>query len=174
MVACSRCRGCCRFVSCGIALPSLHDDPARLEAYPDHKRCRAHGLTGFIARRQAGGLLLRLKLPWRTGSLYQTGCGRPADPFDLRWRRQHDAGFFAGRQHNCFSIKPGWRRHLFEIPAFGGEARLLARDGLNPRFSPDGSQVAYWIGAKEFPRQYPEAARSGWSLQPEGNRGELG
>jgi serine/threonine protein kinase len=36
---------------------------------------------------------------------------------------------------------------IYEIPAFGGEARLLARDGLNPKFSPDGSQVAYWIGA---------------------------
>jgi Tol biopolymer transport system component/DNA-binding winged helix-turn-helix (wHTH) protein len=35
---------------------------------------------------------------------------------------------------------------IYEIPAFGGEARLLAREGLNPKFSPDGSQVAYWIG----------------------------
>jgi eukaryotic-like serine/threonine-protein kinase len=35
---------------------------------------------------------------------------------------------------------------IYEIPAFGGEMRLLARHGLNPRFSPDGSQVAYWIG----------------------------
>jgi eukaryotic-like serine/threonine-protein kinase len=36
---------------------------------------------------------------------------------------------------------------IFEIPAFGGEARLLARDGQNPKYSPDGSQVAYWVGA---------------------------
>ena len=36
---------------------------------------------------------------------------------------------------------------IYEIPAFGGEARLLARDGLNPKFSPDGLQVAYWVGA---------------------------
>lgn len=35
---------------------------------------------------------------------------------------------------------------IYEIPAFGGEMRLLARQGLNPRFSPDGSQVAYWVG----------------------------
>ncbi len=36
---------------------------------------------------------------------------------------------------------------IYEIPAFGGEARLLAREGLNPRYSPDGSQIAYWVGA---------------------------
>jgi len=35
---------------------------------------------------------------------------------------------------------------IYEIPAFGGDARLLARDGLNPKYSPDGSQVAYWVG----------------------------
>ena len=35
---------------------------------------------------------------------------------------------------------------IYEIPAFGGDARLLAREGLNPKFSPDGSQVAYWVG----------------------------
>ena len=34
----------------------------------------------------------------------------------------------------------------YEIPAFGGDARLLAREGLHPKFSPDGFQVAYWIG----------------------------
>ena len=35
---------------------------------------------------------------------------------------------------------------IFEIPAFGGDARLLAHDGWNPKFSPDGSHVAYWVG----------------------------
>ncbi|MGA7928128.1 MAG: protein kinase [Candidatus Sulfotelmatobacter sp.] len=28
---------------------------------------------------------------------------------------------------------------IYEIPAFGGDVRLLARDALNPKFSPDGS-----------------------------------
>ena len=36
---------------------------------------------------------------------------------------------------------------IYEVRTLGGELRLLAREGLNPRFSPDGSQVAYWVGA---------------------------
>jgi Tol biopolymer transport system component/DNA-binding winged helix-turn-helix (wHTH) protein len=44
---------------------------------------------------------------------------------------------------------------IYQIPAFGGEARLLAPDGLNPRFSPDGSQVAYWIGAENVSGMVP-------------------
>jgi Tol biopolymer transport system component len=36
---------------------------------------------------------------------------------------------------------------IYEIPTFGGQARLLAKHGMNPRFSPDGSQVAYWVGS---------------------------
>ena len=37
---------------------------------------------------------------------------------------------------------------IYEIPAFGGQSRLLARGGLRPRFSPDGSKVAYWTGSE--------------------------
>jgi serine/threonine protein kinase len=36
---------------------------------------------------------------------------------------------------------------IYEIPVFGGEPRLLVREGLNPKYSPDGSKVAYWVGA---------------------------
>lgn len=44
---------------------------------------------------------------------------------------------------------------IYIIPAFGGEARLLARHGLNPRFSPDGTQVAYWIGGPNVSAAVP-------------------
>jgi Tol biopolymer transport system component/DNA-binding winged helix-turn-helix (wHTH) protein len=52
---------------------------------------------------------------------------------------------------------------IYEMAAFGGEPRLVARDGLNPRYSPDGTQVAFWIGS---PSILPIVPRSGtvWVL----------
>ncbi len=35
---------------------------------------------------------------------------------------------------------------IYEVAAFGGEARLLVDRGLDPKYSPDGSEVAYWVG----------------------------
>jgi serine/threonine protein kinase len=35
---------------------------------------------------------------------------------------------------------------IYTISAFGGEPRLLAPQGQDPRFSPDGRYLAYWIG----------------------------
>ena len=35
---------------------------------------------------------------------------------------------------------------IYEIATFGGETRLLAREGLNPKYSPDGTNVAFWTG----------------------------
>ena len=44
---------------------------------------------------------------------------------------------------------------IYEMPALGGDARLIARDGFNPRFSPDGTQVAYWVGAQSVASSVP-------------------
>jgi Tol biopolymer transport system component/DNA-binding winged helix-turn-helix (wHTH) protein len=44
---------------------------------------------------------------------------------------------------------------IFEIPTLGGEARLLARAGLNPKYSPDGSQVVYWVGTEGIASAVP-------------------
>jgi Tol biopolymer transport system component/DNA-binding winged helix-turn-helix (wHTH) protein len=44
---------------------------------------------------------------------------------------------------------------IYEIPAFGGDSRLVARDGLHPRYSPDGSRVAYWVGAESVAAAVP-------------------
>lgn len=35
---------------------------------------------------------------------------------------------------------------LYVIPAIGGDANLVAKEGRDPRFSPDGKWVAYWVG----------------------------
>lgn len=35
---------------------------------------------------------------------------------------------------------------VYLVPAFGGTARLLIEGGKRPRFSPDGSSIAYWTG----------------------------
>ena len=35
---------------------------------------------------------------------------------------------------------------VYVVSALGGEERMIARYGRDPRFSPDGSQIAYWVG----------------------------
>lgn len=35
---------------------------------------------------------------------------------------------------------------IYEAPALGGEAALIAAGGHNPKFSPDGRWIAYWTG----------------------------
>lgn len=36
---------------------------------------------------------------------------------------------------------------VYVLPVAGGEPRLLAPDGRNPRFSPDGRSIVYWVGS---------------------------
>jgi eukaryotic-like serine/threonine-protein kinase len=35
---------------------------------------------------------------------------------------------------------------IYVVSTFGGEEKLVARQGRRPRFSPDGSKIAYWVG----------------------------
>jgi len=35
---------------------------------------------------------------------------------------------------------------VYAMSALGGEERLVAKLGRDPRFSPDGQWIAYWIG----------------------------
>ena len=36
---------------------------------------------------------------------------------------------------------------VYSVPALGGEAKLIVRDGEDPRFSPDAKWIAYWVGS---------------------------
>jgi len=58
---------------------------------------------------------------------------------------------------------------IYAIPAFGGDVRLLAANGLNPRFSPDGLRVAYWVGSETIA---PNAPASGtvWVVPASGGQ----
>jgi Tol biopolymer transport system component len=39
---------------------------------------------------------------------------------------------------------------IFLVPALGGQRTFLARGGYRPRFSPDGTHIAYWTGERMF------------------------
>ena len=48
---------------------------------------------------------------------------------------------------SCFG--PSGTAEGFITRVTGRGERLLARDGRNPRFSPDGGSVVYWIGDRD-------------------------
>ena len=137
-------------VAIAIAAGRLHAPKAPLAAWTVTGLTADAGLSGFPAlsrdgklvayasdRSQAGQLDLYIKRvaggqPIR---LTTDGAGNTAPDFSpdgskLVFRSNRDGG------------------GIFEIPAFGGDARLLARGGGNPKYSPDGSPVAYWTGAE--------------------------
>ncbi len=44
---------------------------------------------------------------------------------------------------------------IYAVPTFGGQPRLLAKEGQNPKISPDGSKVAYWVGGENVASAVP-------------------
>jgi len=58
---------------------------------------------------------------------------------------------------------------IYEIPAFGGQSRLVARGGFRPRYSPDGTKVAYWSGSEAIYETIPGTA-SVWVVRAEGGQ----
>jgi Tol biopolymer transport system component len=51
-------------------------------------------------------------------------------------------------------------RGIYVTPALGGDARLIAADGLRPRFSPDGRSIAFWTGVWLAPRGIGQVRRT--------------
>jgi Tol biopolymer transport system component len=80
----------------------------------------------WLQQVQAGGLPVRLT----------------DDPAD-----EHEASFSPDGSTIVFrSEKDGGG--IYRMAAVGGEPRLIAKGGRNPRFSPDGAQIAYWTGGR--------------------------
>src|ERR1035441_4387594 len=52
-------------------------------------------------------------------------------------------------RRSCFG-RTGTAGGVTRCPKLGGEVRFVVRDGLDPKFSPEGSQVAYWVGDPEI------------------------
>ena len=49
---------------------------------------------------------------------------------------------------------------VYVASTLGGAARLIARDGMKPRFSPDGRTIAFWTGPMLAPRSVGSVRRS--------------
>lgn len=60
---------------------------------------------------------------------------------------------------------------IYIVSVFGGEERLLVRNGRSPRFSPDGKSVAYWVGSPYFPTasSYVVASEGGTPMKIAGD-----
>lgn len=91
----------------------------------------------FASDREGGGNLDLWIVP-RSGGSPRRITTHPAD--------DHDAGFSPDGQTLAFrSERDGGG--IYTVPVNGGDAKLIARDGRHPRFSPDGGSIAYYTGA---------------------------
>jgi len=58
---------------------------------------------------------------------------------------------------------------IYAVSTIGGEPRLIAQKGRRPRFSPDGKQIVYWLGAWYIGEVYvsPSAGGPPTRVQPD-------
>jgi eukaryotic-like serine/threonine-protein kinase len=102
--------------------PALSDD-GRLLAFASDRAEGSRNLDIFV-RHMSGGEPVRL-------------TSNPAD--DTQPSFSPDGGSIAFR-----SERQGGG--VYVIPSLGGQERLVVPLGNNPRFSPDGKWIAYWVG----------------------------
>ena len=101
-------------------LPTLSDD-GRLLAFASD---RAGKTTEIFIRHMSGGE----PIPLTNHSAGDTEPSLSPDGGMIAFRSNRQGG------------------GVYVMPSFGGQERLLAPRGNNPRFSPDGKWVTYWIG----------------------------
>jgi dipeptidyl aminopeptidase/acylaminoacyl peptidase len=101
--------------------PALSRD-GRLLAFSSNRS--ADGGRNIYIKHVAGGETLQLTFD---------GLGNTAPDFSPD-----------GTQIVFHSDRDGGAAYL--LPTLGGSPRFLARGGLDPKFSPDGHRIAYWVG----------------------------
>ncbi len=155
----------------------LHHAPARiatdggLSGFPVIQLTRENGLSHRPALSRDGKLLAYSSDAGQDGGmdLYvkQVAGGQPIRlTFDGAGNTWPDFSPDGSRIVFCSNRGGGG---IFEIPAFGGQTRLLARGGVRPKFSPDGSMVAYWAGSETIYETIPSTA-SVWVVRAAGGQ----
>ena len=129
-------------------------------------------MAGAPVRLTADSGLTRDPAYWPEGKLVAYASDRAGDHLDI-WVQQLQGGEArrlttneADDSQPAFSpdgSKIAFRSErngggIYVIPAFGGTEKKLVDDGLRPRYSPDGKQIAYWVG--DMATQYSYIAQS--------------
>ena len=100
---------------------------------------------GHFARRETDRLCFGSRRK-QSRHLCKAGLRRRSHSTHARPCRRSPTFVFSRRRSDRLSIGAGGRRDLHHFSARGGEARLLAQKGRNPRFSPVGDWIAFWVG----------------------------
>jgi dipeptidyl aminopeptidase/acylaminoacyl peptidase len=106
----------------GLTMTPAISPDGRLVAYASDRAGR--GDLDIWVQQTAGGTPLRLT----TDPADEQAPDFSPDSSQIVFRSERDGG------------------GVYSVSTLGGEPRLIAREGRRPRFSPDGSRIAYWVG----------------------------